>query len=105
MTDTTRTLSLAAPIQAHGETLTELTLRKPTVKELRLCGQPYRIVGGGAQCDYDACAKLISAVAGIPPSSVDQLDAADFDEAALILVGFTKRAPVAESDTGSAPKA
>lgn len=102
------TLSLAKPIQAHGEQLSQLSLRKPTAAELIAHGQPYIAVGaggGGIKADYRACAALISAICAIPPSSVDQLDMADFDEAAMILVGFTKRASVGGSTgTGSAPK-
>ncbi len=109
MADDTRTIPLAKPIAAHGETLTQLVLRRPTVKEMRTCGQPYRLSdasGGGfaLQADYDACAKLISAICAIPPSSVDDMDAADFDNASMMLVGFTKRAAIAEtaSVSGSA---
>lgn len=97
------TFKLSKPIQAHGAELAELALRRPTVKELRQCGAPYRVVQGGVQWDYDACARLLVAICGIPPSSVEQLDAADFDDLAAILVGFTKRAPVAASGSGSPP--
>lgn len=92
---------LTSSIQAHGATLTELELRKPTVMELRACGMPYKMTGAAVQADYAACAKLLSAICAIPPSSVDQMDAADFDDAALILVGFLKRAPVEGTGTGS----
>jgi hypothetical protein len=97
----TRTVPLAKPIQAHGETLTALTLRRPTVKELRTFGAPYRLGNDSVRIDYEVCAKLISEICAIPPSTVDQMDGADFDEVSLILVGFTKRAPVAERESGS----
>lgn len=92
MTDTL-ILKLRKPIQAHGDPLKELTLRKPTVDELIAHGSPYVIVGtSGAKPDYRACAGLLSAVCAIPPSSVSQLDAADFNAAAMQLLGFTNGA-------------
>ena len=98
-------IELAAPIMAGGESLTQLRLRRPSVKELRECGQPYMIVsgggGGGVQADYQACARLIAAICAIPLPAVDQLDAADFDEAALVLVGFTKRVTPSANGAGS----
>lgn len=95
-------LRLRKPVDAYGESVSELVLRRPTVKELRQCGAPYRIGNGGVQWDYDACYKLIIALGGMPSSTVDDLDPADFDDAAAILVGFTKGAPVAATESGSA---
>jgi hypothetical protein len=102
----TKTVPLAKPIAAHGETLNELVLRRPTVKELRACGQPYRVSGAGeggsVQADYNACAKLLAAICGVPPSSIDEMDSGDFDDACMILVGFTKPAPREATASASA---
>jgi tail assembly chaperone E/41/14-like protein len=90
------TIKLHVPIEAHDEELTELKLRRPTADELITHGQPYILVsggGGGIKADYRACAGLLVAICGIPPSSVAKLDPADFDDLAMVLVGFTKRAP------------
>lgn len=85
------TITLAAPITAHNETLTSLTLRRPTVAELRAAGAPYRVDRkGGAAVDYDACAQLIAMICAIPPSVVNQMDAADFDDISWRLVGFMR---------------
>src|SRR5487761_9200 len=85
-------MKLSRPIEAHGERLSTLTLRCPTVKELRKTGAPYRLAGaGGGAVDYEACAGLLSAICGVPPSAIDQLEAGDFDEAAWRLVGFMRR--------------
>lgn len=88
MADTV-TIPLTKPITAHNETLSELTLRMPTVKELRVAGAPYRNADGGVTPDFAACAKLIAMICVIPPSSVDQMNAPDFNVASLELVGFT----------------
>lgn len=102
----TVTIDLSTPIQADDgtRTRTQLVLRRPTVKELRACGAPYRIgaQNGSISPDYEACAQLISMICAIPPSSVDQLDGADFDDIALRLVGFTKPAPRPADGPGSA---
>ena len=51
------TVRLAVPIEAHGETLTELVLREPTGKDIRISGMPFRfhaedgtIVAGRRRC-------------------------------------------------------
>ena len=100
MTETV-TMPLAKPIQAHGETLSALVLRSPTVKELRQCGAPRRLgADKSIVIDYEACAQLLVAICAIPPSSVDQLDAADFDEASLRIVGFIGRSSAEETPGG-----
>jgi Phage tail assembly chaperone proteins, E, or 41 or 14 len=106
--DLTRSITLITPVSAYGESVTQVTVRRPTAKELRLCGQPYVVVtggGGGVKADYNACAALLTYVCDppLPSGSVDALDAADFDDLAMILVGFTKRAPRGVSADGSQP--
>ncbi|UFH49928.1 phage tail assembly protein [Pseudomonas sp. KNUC1026] len=81
----TDAIALNTPIQAHGETLTELTLRRPTAKE----ALPYKIDADQAvSLDLDVAAKYIAACAEIPPSSVDQLDLADLNTLAWQVAGF-----------------
>jgi hypothetical protein len=102
-------LVLAVPVKPYGEEVKEVTLRRPTTKELRQCGQPYMMVQGGGgtamQANYDACAKLLTMVCDppLPAGTVDTLDAADFDDMAMILMGFTKRARPGASESGSPP--
>jgi hypothetical protein len=90
----TETLPLSTSIQAHGDTLAALVFREPTGKDIRVHGNPFQLVAdrvtGEATPVFDAdrCARLISALAGIPMSSVDQLSAADFLGAQLVLLGF-----------------
>lgn len=95
---------LSKPVMPYGETVTEVTLRRPTTKELRECGQPYRLEGGGLQADYVACAKLLTKVCTppLPAPTIDELDPGDFDDMAMILVGFTKPVRPSASEAGSA---
>ena len=73
-------VTLSQPIKAHGRDVSELTLRPLTGKDLRICGAPYRIGRAGEEgiVDSQAVSAMISELAGIPISSVDQLSAADW---------------------------
>ena len=86
----TVTLTLSAPIQAHKEELTKLTLRRPTPKECRdIGGMPYSLgPGNKPQPRLDVAAEYIVLCAAIPMSSVDQLDLADFNKAVWSVIGF-----------------
>ncbi len=83
-------VKLNAPIEAHGEPLSELTLRRPTVQEVRaIKALPYRIgKDEEVSLDMDVAAKYIAVCAGIPPSSVNQLDLADLNTLSWEVAGF-----------------
>lgn len=65
------TVKLQVPIEAHGEPLAELSLRRPTVQEVRaIKALPYKIdKSEEVSLDMDVAAKYIAVCAGIPPSS------------------------------------
>ncbi|MFG0828766.1 phage tail assembly protein [Pseudomonas sp. CJQ_7] len=86
----TQVLQLSAPIEAHGESMQELTLRRPTVQEVRtIKALPYRIdKSEEVTLDMDVAAKYIAVCAGIPPSSVNQLDLSDLNTASWVIAGF-----------------
>lgn len=67
---------LAAPIQAHDQEVLEVTLRRPTVIEVRgIKAVPYKIdKNEEVTLDMEVAAKYIAICAGIPSSSVNQLD-------------------------------
>jgi hypothetical protein len=81
---------LQAAIEAHGEPLTELTLRRPTVQEVRtIKALPYKIdKNEEVSLDMDIAAKYIAVCAGIPPSSVNQLDLSDLNALSWAVAGF-----------------
>lgn len=73
---------LIKPIQAHGEEVTEITLREPTGQEILDIGFPYLIVIGeddsqAMQIQSKTVGRYISKLAGIPPGSVGQMCGAD----------------------------
>ena len=67
------TITLAKPIQAHGETLTALVFRDPCARDLREFKIGDATVGNFIP--------VIAALAGIPPSSVESMHPADIFEA------------------------
>ncbi|MGY2285623.1 phage tail assembly protein [Pseudomonas gingeri] len=83
-------VKLQVPIEAHGEPLFELTLRRPTVQEVRaIKALPYKIdKSEEVSLDMDVAAKYIAVCAGIPPSSVNQLDLSDLNTLSWAVAGF-----------------
>lgn len=84
------THTLSSPIQANGEELTELELRRPTVAEVRaIKALPYKIdKNEDVSLDMEVAAKYIAVCAGIPPSSVNQLDLVDLNTLSWTVTGF-----------------
>lgn len=84
-----REITLSKPITAHGEELTKLTLRAPTGKDLRACGVPYKLTAEGEMTiEAAGMHRMISALAGVPPSAIDQLAAGDWSGAAMAVLDF-----------------
>jgi hypothetical protein len=97
----TELVKLEVAIEAHGEPLTELTLRRPTVQEVRVIkALPYKIgKDEEVTLDMDVAAKYIAVCTGIPPSSVNQLDLADLNAMSWAVAGFFMSAASAPSTT------
>lgn len=89
MTNTT-IHKLKVPITAHGEQLTELEVRRPTTKEVRgFKALPYTLSENSMPVvEPDVVCKYIAVCAAIPLTSVEQLDLADLNGLAWILIGF-----------------
>jgi ABC-type molybdate transport system ATPase subunit len=83
-------IKLQVAIQAQDETLTSLTLRRPTVQEVRaIKALPYKIdQNEEVSLDMEVTAKYIAVCAAIPPSSVNQLDLADLNTLSWTIAGF-----------------
>lgn len=97
----TEVIKLANPISAHDEELTELKLRRPTVQEVRaIKSLPYKIdQNDEVSLDMETSAKYIALCAGIPPSSVNQLDLSDFHTASWAIARFFMSAASPKSKT------
>ena len=94
-------VKLQVAIEAHGEPVTELTMRRPTVQEVRaIKALPYKIdKNEEVSLDMDVAAKYIAVCAGIPPSSVNQLDLADLNALSWAVAGFFMSAASSQSPT------
>ena len=66
-----KVVTLQHPIEAHGETITELKLREPRVRDVRKALR-------GAEGETDTACRLIAQLADVPPSTVDELRLDDF---------------------------
>ena len=87
------TITLSKPITAHGEQIQELTLREPTIKDVRKLGLPYLIHtdgsgGSSVEIRADTILNYASTLAAVPPSSIDQLALADFSPLQAAVMGF-----------------
>lgn len=86
----TQVFKLSVPIQAHGDEVVELALRRPTPLDARqIKALPYT-VGHGEEVvlNTDVAAKYIAMCASIPPSAVNQLDLVDFNALCWMVAGF-----------------
>lgn len=97
-------IDLTVPIQAHGVEVTKLELRRPTAVECRaIKALPYKMdKDESINLDMDVAAKYIAVCGHIPPSSVNQLDVADLNNAAWTVAGFFMT-PASPSTTTSSP--
>lgn len=84
------TYVLKKPITAHDEERSSLELRPLSPADARaIRALPYYIAADeSVRIDTEAVAKYIVRIAGIPMSSVDQLDVADFNGLAWMIAGF-----------------
>ena len=75
------TIKLDYPINFAGATINEITLRRPTVKDMRVA----RITG---KDDAAQEINLIANLAQITPDAVESMDMADFKKAQEALLSF-----------------
>lgn len=81
---------LSQPIKAHGEEVSTLSIRRPTMTEVRnIKGFPY-VLGENMLpvADTDKSAKYIAVCCAIPAGSVDQLSLHDFNQLTWEVIGF-----------------
>jgi Phage tail assembly chaperone proteins, E, or 41 or 14 len=88
-----KAVKLKQPIEAYGDTVTEITFREPTGKDIRKCGVMFKswtdesgVVCNGA--DAEAVARSISHLGNLPMGAVDALSAHDFMECMQAVTSF-----------------
>lgn len=83
---------LRKAIKAHGETLSALTLRRPTGKDIAACGNPRLFIRRDkmlvVEVDTAVIHSYISHLGNIPPSSVDTIDVSDWGDVQESVLDF-----------------
>lgn len=79
-------LTLTTPIQAHGDDVPVLNFRKPTARDILTIGNPviFEPASDPPKITHDErkMTAMLSALAGVPPSSILQLEPEDWVSAA-----------------------
>lgn len=88
MTDTTR-VTLVRPISVEQRIITEVTIRRPRVRDLRAI-EKAREPG---TTDLDQGIVMAAALCDLPLDAMDDMDAADFAAISEVLGGFLPRTP------------
>jgi hypothetical protein len=88
MTDTAR-VKLVRPIRVEERMVTEVTIRRPKVRDLRTM-EKIREPGG---TDLDQGIAMAAALCDLPLDAMDEMDAADFAAISEMLGGFLPKAP------------
>lgn len=87
-------IPLSKPVKAHGDEVSELTLREPTTKDIIELGLPTLIIPGadgqstGVEIRQPVVARYISRLAAIPMGSVEALAVKDFSLCTAAVMGF-----------------
>jgi hypothetical protein len=100
---------LSDPIQAHGQTVAQLTLQEPRGKDIAACGLPRTFTrkGDTSSMVVDAAAvhAYIVRLGNIPPSSADTISARDWMDVMGAVLGFFAPTPEKAGADGDAPPA
>jgi len=82
-------VKLGTPIEAHDETIDTLSIRRPKGGDVMDLGMPFTAQADGtAIARMDLMGKYISALAGIPISSIRKMEVADLMQAVQVISGF-----------------
>lgn len=74
------TLSLQYPFTHKGEEVTQLTIRRPKLGDIKRFEK--------VKDEMDKATKMLADLAEIAPDAVDQLDMVDFNAASEMIAGF-----------------
>ena len=80
----TEPVKLAYPIEVDGIETDTLHLRRPKVRDIKMMDN--------YKGDIEKSIALLAALCAVPPSSIEELDAADFDQLSRKIEGFTQSA-------------
>lgn len=87
------TVQLSKPITAHGDEVSQITLREPTTKDVIELGLPTLIIPSddgtpGVEVRQKVVARYIMRLAAIPLGAVESMSMNDFSVCAATIMGF-----------------
>ena len=88
MTDTA-CVKLVRPFKVEERMITEVTIRRPKVRDLRAM-EKMREPGS---TELDQSIAMTATLCDLPPEAMDEMDAADFASISEVLGGFLPKAP------------
>jgi len=77
-------IRLTEPVEWQGQKITELSLRRPKVRDLRIMEETATTKPG----QLDQGAAMVALLTGIPAEAIEELDAADFTKVSEAIAGF-----------------
>ena len=75
------TIKLNYPIESEGNTVTEITLRRPKARDLKKMER-------GSGGDIAKSIEFIADLAELPPSAIEELDGEDFQSLSEVVARF-----------------
>lgn len=84
-------VKLSQPFRVGEKTITEVTVRRPRVRDLRAMEKMRE--PGGTELDHGIA--MAAALCDLPMEAMDEMDAADFAAISEVLGGFLPKAPPA----------
>lgn len=78
----TETITLNHPITVHGATVTELRMRRPKVKDMRIARK-------GSEDAAEQEVRLFANLCEVSPDDIDALDLSDYGKLQEVFRGFT----------------
>lgn len=84
------TVVLSVPVTVDGNSITEIAIKRPKVRDLRALEEATQ----GRSSQLDQGVALLSLLAGIPESAIEEMDATDFARASEVIAGFFEGARV-----------
>ena len=88
------TVKLSKPISAHGEEISEITLREPTPEDVMQVGSPQLLIPSadgesvGIEIRGKVIGQYISRLGSVPMSSVKAMTIGDFTRCQGVIMGF-----------------
>lgn len=95
-----RTITLSEPVVSDGKTITEVTIRKPKVKDLK----QMQAAMDGIDDKLDQGVAMAASLTGLSIDAVEELDVDDFTTISEVIADFFPKGVVSATGAPSSPK-